>query len=253
RRRSERGDELQRYVSLEHARQASLVETRRSAREAEQRLSSLERDERGLNDRIAALERARREAEARGAATAAATITTADLGQLDWPVDGKILYQFGTAAGPNNTRIPWHGIGIAAPAGTAVRAVHAGRVSLAGPIGSSLRQREQVLGAQRLAVRECDHAGGHGRHLARAEFGERVAVHDLAQAIHEAAAAFAIRLGQDERELVTAVARYEVGRADLALHHRPELREHAIPRGLPEPLVDLPQPVDIEQHEREAQ
>src|SRR6266581_991635 len=82
RRRSERGDELQRYVSLEHARQASLVETRRSAREAEQRLSSLERDERSLNDRIAALERARREAEARGAATAAATITTADLGQL---------------------------------------------------------------------------------------------------------------------------------------------------------------------------
>src|SRR5207244_214689 len=73
RRRTERGDELQRYVSLEHARQASLVETRRSAREAEQRLSSLERDERSLNDRIAALERARREAEARGAATAAAT------------------------------------------------------------------------------------------------------------------------------------------------------------------------------------
>jgi len=138
RRRSERGDELQRYVGLEHARQASLVETRRSAREAEQRLSALERDERSLNDRIAALERARREAEARGAATAAATITTADLGQLDWPVDGKILYQFGTAAGPNNTRIPWHGIGIAAPAGTAVRAVAAGSVSLAGPLGSYL-------------------------------------------------------------------------------------------------------------------
>src|SRR5256885_882093 len=138
RRRSERGDELQRYVGLEHARQASLVETRRSAREAEQRLSSLERDERGLNDRIAALERARREAEARGAATAAATITTADLGQLDWPVDGQILYQFGTAAGPNKTRIPWHGIGIAAPAGTAVRAVAPGSVSPAGPLGTYL-------------------------------------------------------------------------------------------------------------------
>src|SRR2546427_5842180 len=40
-----------------------------------------------------------------------------------------------------------------------------------------LRQREQVLGAQRLAVRECDHAGGHGGHLARAEVGERVAGH----------------------------------------------------------------------------
>src|SRR6266853_1689080 len=83
-------------------------------------------------DRYVSLERARREAEARGAATAAAAITTADLGQLDWPVQGRIVYQFGTATGPNNTRIPWHGIGIAAPAGTPVRAIAGGTVSLAG-------------------------------------------------------------------------------------------------------------------------
>src|SRR5213595_1516312 len=114
RRKNERTDELQRYLALEHTREASLRETRRSAREAAERLSQLERDERSLNDRVAALERARREAEARGAARAAASITTADLGQLDWPVDGKVVYQFGTAVGPNNTRIPWHGIGIAA-------------------------------------------------------------------------------------------------------------------------------------------
>src|SRR6266550_309277 len=82
--------------------------------------------------------RARREAEARGAATAAA-ITTADLGQLDWPVQGRIVYQFGTATGPNNTRIPWHGIGIAAPVGTPVRAIAGGTVSLAGPLGTYLR------------------------------------------------------------------------------------------------------------------
>src|SRR5881296_4651078 len=137
-RKDERTEELDRYVSLERERQASLRETRRSAREAQQRLSELERDEKSLNDRIAALERARREAEARGAATAAASITTADLGQLDWPVDGKILYQFGTAAGPNNTRIPWHGIGIAAPTGTPVRAIASGSVSLAGPLGTYL-------------------------------------------------------------------------------------------------------------------
>src|SRR5206468_12785303 len=97
-----------------------------------------ERDEKSLNDRIVALERARREAEARGAVTAAASITTADLGQLDWPVEGKIVYQFGTAAGPNNTRIPWHGIGIAAAAGTPVRAIASGTVSLAGPLGTYL-------------------------------------------------------------------------------------------------------------------
>ncbi len=138
RRKNERTEELDRYLSLERERQTSLRETRRSAREALQRLSELERDEKGLNDRIVALERARREAEARGAATAAAAITTADLGQLDWPVQGRIVYQFGTATGPNNTRIPWHGIGIAAPAGTPVRAIAGGSVSLAGPLGTYL-------------------------------------------------------------------------------------------------------------------
>ena len=149
RRKNERTQELARYLQLEHERQASLRETRRSAREARQRLSQLERDEKSLNDRIAALERARREAEARGAATAAAAITTADLGQLDWPVDGRILYQFGTATGPNNTRIPWHGIGIAAPVGTPVRAIANGTVSLAGPLGTYLTS---VL---------LDHGGGY--------------------------------------------------------------------------------------------
>jgi septal ring factor EnvC (AmiA/AmiB activator) len=148
-RKRERTDELQRYLALEHTREASLRETRRSAREAAQRLSQLERDEKGLNDRIAALERARREAEARGAGTAAASITTADLGQLDWPVDGKIVYQFGTATGPNNTRLPWHGIGIAAPVGTPVRAIASGTVSLAGPLGTYLTS---VL---------LDHGGGY--------------------------------------------------------------------------------------------
>ena len=149
RRKHERTDELQRYLALEHTHEASLRETRRSAREAAERLSQLERDERSLNDRVAALERARREAEARGVARAAASITTADLGQLDWPVDGKLVYQFGTAAGPNNTRIPWHGIGIAAPLGTPVRAIASGTVSLAGPLGTYLTS---VL---------LDHGGGY--------------------------------------------------------------------------------------------
>ena len=149
RRKNERTVELDRYLSLERERQTSLRETRRSAREALQRLSELERDEKSLNDRIVALERARREAEARGAATPAAAITSADLGQLDWPVQGRIVYQFGTATGPNNTRLPWHGIGIAAPAGTPVRAIAGGTVSLAGPLGTYLTS---VL---------VDHGGGY--------------------------------------------------------------------------------------------
>jgi murein hydrolase activator len=149
RRKVERTEELQRYLTLERERQASLRETRRSSHAAERRLSELERNEHTLNDRIAALERARREAEARGAPLGAAAITTADLGRLDWPVAGRVVYQFGTATGPNNTRIPWHGVGIAAAAGTPVRAVANGTVSLAGPLGTYLTS---VL---------LDHGGGY--------------------------------------------------------------------------------------------
>jgi septal ring factor EnvC (AmiA/AmiB activator) len=150
RRRRERTDELGRYLALERERETNLRETRRNARQAEQRLSRLERDERGLNDRIEALERARREAESRGVTTATTgTITTASLGLLDWPVEGSIIYPFGTTTGPNNTRIPRHGIGIKAPVGTAVRAVEAGTVSLAGPLGLYLTS---VL---------IDHGGGY--------------------------------------------------------------------------------------------
>ena len=149
RRRRERTDELGRYVALEQTRATSLRETRRSAREAEQRLSRLDRDERTLNDRIEALERARREAESRGTAPGTGSITTADLGGLDWPVAGTIIYPFGTTTGPNNTRIPRHGIGIRAPVGTAVRAVASGRVSLAGSLGLYLTS---VL---------IDHGGGY--------------------------------------------------------------------------------------------
>src|SRR2546421_12564700 len=135
RRRQERTDELGRYLALERERETNLRATRRSARQAEQRLTRLDRDERALNDRIEALERARREAESRGVATGAGAITTADLGGLDWPVEGTIIYPFGMTTGPNNTRIPRHGIGIKAPVGAPVRAVAAGTVSLAGPLG----------------------------------------------------------------------------------------------------------------------
>jgi murein hydrolase activator len=153
RRRRERTDELGRYLALERERETNLRETRRSARQAEQRLSRLERDERSLNDRIEALERARRDAEARGASAASGSITTADLGELDWPVDvtgaSSIIYPFGTTIGPNNTRIPRHGIGIKAPVGAPVRAVAPGTVSLAGPLGLYLTS---VL---------LDHGGGY--------------------------------------------------------------------------------------------
>lgn len=151
RRRRERTDELDRYQTLERERQSNLSETRRHTRAAEQRLTQLDRDEKGLNDRIEGLERARREAEARGASAGPGAITTADLGGLDWPVEGGglVIYPFGTTTGPNNTRIPRHGIGIKAPVGSAVRVVAPGTVSLAGPLGLYLTS---VL---------VDHGGGY--------------------------------------------------------------------------------------------
>ena len=152
RRRLERTDELGRYVTLERERETNLRETRRNTRHAEQRLSRLERDEKSLNDRVEALERARHEAESRGVTSATTgAITTSDLGSLDWPVEGggSIIYPFGTTTGPNNTRIPRHGIGIKAPVGTPVHAVAAGTVSLAGPLGLYLMS---VL---------IDHGGGY--------------------------------------------------------------------------------------------
>ncbi|HET9385289.1 MAG TPA: peptidoglycan DD-metalloendopeptidase family protein [Gemmatimonadales bacterium] len=151
RRRRERTDELDRYLRLERTRETNLRETRRSTREAEQRLSRLERDERALNDRIEALERARREAESRGTATAPGAISTADLASLDWPVIGQIIYPFGTTVGPNNTRIPRHGIGIKAPAGAEVRAVAAGLVAVS----------ERPERSTYLATVILDHGGGY--------------------------------------------------------------------------------------------
>jgi len=138
RRKTERAGELLRYVDLAHRRETNLAATRRSMREAERRLTEKEQEERRLIDVIAALERARRAALARGAAAGPATITESSLGALDWPVDGRLVYQFGPAPGPNNTTIVWHGIGIATVAGTPVKAVATGTVVLAQPLGTYL-------------------------------------------------------------------------------------------------------------------
>ncbi|HTY07405.1 MAG TPA: peptidoglycan DD-metalloendopeptidase family protein [Gemmatimonadales bacterium] len=138
RRRTERTDELTHYTDLESRRSVDLKETKRGMRRAEARVSASEREEGRLTDVIARLERERREALARGARAARATITTASLGSLPWPVDGSLLYRFGPAPGPDNTQITWHGVGIAAAAGTPVRAVAAGTVVDVGDRGTYL-------------------------------------------------------------------------------------------------------------------
>jgi murein hydrolase activator len=130
--REEREAELQRYGRLVEERAQRLNDTRRTARTTEQQLSALERDEANLNDLLERLETARRNAEARnprgaGAATTG-SLTTADIGKLDWPVDGPIVHRFGPERLPSGAVIRWNGIAIGAPAGAAVKAVEGGTV-----------------------------------------------------------------------------------------------------------------------------
>ncbi len=135
RRRAEREDELQHYSTLADERGQRLRKVRQSARSTEARLSALERDEQRLNDVVAALERARRNAAAGGASTAA-SLTTSDIGKLDWPVEGRIVYNYGRQTLPSGGVIRRNGIGIAAPVGTPVHAVESGKVVWATRLGT---------------------------------------------------------------------------------------------------------------------
>ncbi len=138
--RAEKATQLNELERLEQQRQRALSEYRNAQTRTESRLERLAEDERALTSFIERLERERVAAERRRAAgdrTAApapdASIGTRDLGTLDWPVDGRLLYRFGPERRPNGVVLRNQGIGIAAPAGTPVRAVEAGTVVLARP------------------------------------------------------------------------------------------------------------------------
>ncbi|HEV8125685.1 MAG TPA: peptidoglycan DD-metalloendopeptidase family protein [Gemmatimonadales bacterium] len=126
RRRAERETELQNYGTLANERSQRLRQVQGRTRSTEQRLSDLERDENRLNDLLATLERNRRAGEA--GTPVAGSLTTSDIGKLDWPVDGNILYPFGRVTLPSGGVIRRNGIGIAASPGTAVKAVESGTV-----------------------------------------------------------------------------------------------------------------------------
>lgn len=155
--RAQRLQEHAELEALEEQRKRTLASLRSRERSTAQRIEQLERDERQLSSLIATLERRRREAERREAERAAAErrraaaegtrspaaapapraeasrLSTRDLGMLGWPVEGNLLYRFGRTVQPNGTAVRRNGVGIAAPAGTAVRAVEGGRVELAAP------------------------------------------------------------------------------------------------------------------------
>ncbi|MGH7590853.1 MAG: murein hydrolase activator EnvC family protein, partial [Gemmatimonadales bacterium] len=143
--REERDHELQHYGDLADDQRSRLREVRRDTRTTETRLTTLQQDEEALNTLIASLERARREAAARAEAArasgrrvapAASSITTASIGKLGWPMDGTVLYGFGTDALNSGAVIKHNGIAIAAPPGTPVKAVEAGTVELVQPLGT---------------------------------------------------------------------------------------------------------------------
>jgi murein hydrolase activator len=138
--REEREAEFAKYSDLARERARRLQSLQRSAKSTERRLSELQKDEAKLNGLLAALERARREEAARGVVRGTiagpGSITTADLGKLDWPVEGAIVYRFGRDTLPSGGIIRWNGVGIAAAVGTPVKAVASGKVRLVGQFGT---------------------------------------------------------------------------------------------------------------------
>jgi len=124
-----------RQVEQEH--QRTLLQFRTTERQTMSRMDQLAEDEGRLTSLVTDLERRRLEEERRrtveGLPSAGPTMTTADLGLLDWPVEGSLAYPFGIERRPNGTTLRWNGIGIRASVGTPVRAVRDGTVALAGP------------------------------------------------------------------------------------------------------------------------
>jgi septal ring factor EnvC (AmiA/AmiB activator) len=134
--REEKAREQSRLRDLEVQQQRALSQARKSSQEIDARLAQMRRDEARMANLIASAEEAVRAGGAAGAAPVPSTIKTADYGNLDWPVEGNIMYNFGRAINPNNTSIRWNGIGIEAPLGTGVAAIADGDVMIADNIGT---------------------------------------------------------------------------------------------------------------------
>jgi murein hydrolase activator len=135
--RDEKSREVAQLQRLETQNRRALNEYKEQETSTAKQITEAEKAEAALNDVIARIERERLEAERRrasaGAAAAEGAITTRDLGALNWPVEGRLIYRFGPVRKPSGVTLINKGIGIAAPAGTPVKAVEAGEVVLARP------------------------------------------------------------------------------------------------------------------------
>ncbi|MEP6729817.1 MAG: peptidoglycan DD-metalloendopeptidase family protein [bacterium] len=136
--RSDKQREEERLAILTRLRSTSLVQAQKSTQQIQDRLARIRQSEARLGNVIASIEteRKRTETKSPNAPKTTSTLRTSDLGRLDWPVDGTVLYRFGRVINPNNTTTRWNGIGIAAPIGTPVKAVAPGTVVSVRPLGT---------------------------------------------------------------------------------------------------------------------
>jgi septal ring factor EnvC (AmiA/AmiB activator) len=119
---------------VEGTHQQALENYHAQEQRASNRLEQLTLDETRITILLTDLEASRvaleRAAARRGEPS---TLSTADAGTMNWPVDGELIYRFGRDVRPNGTVLRWNGIGIRAATGTPVRAVQAGTVAFSGP------------------------------------------------------------------------------------------------------------------------
>lgn len=127
--------EVRQLEQLEGKQVRTLAQFRAREKATSGKLEQLLKDEARLAGTISDIERRRKEEERRGTrAPATANINTRDLGALDWPVEGELVFKFGPERKPNGVVLRYNGIGIAAAAGSPVKAVEAGTIEIAGTL-----------------------------------------------------------------------------------------------------------------------
>jgi septal ring factor EnvC (AmiA/AmiB activator) len=129
--RLEKNEELRQLERLYGRQSRELRAFREREKLTAGRIDQLAKDEARLANVIADLEK-RRLASSNASRTG--TISTRDLGNLTWPVEGNLVFRFGPQRRPNGVVLRYNGIGIAAPAGSPVKAVESGTVEVAGPL-----------------------------------------------------------------------------------------------------------------------
>ena len=136
--RSDKQHEEDELRQLQQQRGVTLSQTEAQARATAARLAQIRATELQFSNLITSLESDRRRAETvlPSIRRSVSSIRTGDYGQLDWPVDGSLIYSFGKAQTSSNTTIRWNGVGIKSVIGAGVTAVAPGRVVSVGPLGT---------------------------------------------------------------------------------------------------------------------